>query len=206
MSGVAAEAQPPDNMPAVQPPKAKRKIGYRLKMALLEVIERKRLSDRVDYKAICARHGCRADMLRGIYMKWTRGEIDLGDPTTPEEKVLDARMQHEKTRELLNRAHAMILVNFEGLLFQAEDMATNGDPKAYVKNGLMGTIKDLRVILELKKDVDKGYNAIIDEVAADRRREEKQVHGTPVTQEVETKVITANDEEKALAALGAHGG
>lgn len=185
------------------PPKPKQKVGFKHKMALLEVIERKRLTDKVDYKAVGARHNVKQMYLRQLYSKWSRGMIDLGEPETPQELQIDARMQHEKMLILLKRYKAMILTGFEGLLFQAEDDMTNGNAMAWKEKGLPAVLNELRSIAAMQTMHEKGYSSVLDDLSAHREREMKSLNGG-MTMEADTKIIHANEEDRALAAMISH--
>lgn len=178
-----------------------RVVGFKTKMALLEVIERKRLSDRVDYAAISARTHVSCGALRRVYMQWKRGEVDIGDPTTPEEKQIDARMQHERSIILLRRYKALVLNGFEGALLASEDDMSNGKPKGYVERGMPAMIRELQSLTQLQMLHEKGYMSVLEDLMAQRQREEKQLTAAPLTPETVTQIIHANDEEKARAAL-----
>lgn len=189
--------------PTIPPPKAKRKPGFKHKMALIEIIERKRLSDRVDYKAVAARHGLSQMVLRQLYSQWQRGMVDLGEPQSAEEKQIDARVQHEKTLQLLKRYQAVILNGFEGLIFAAEDEATKGKPLAWKKLGLPSVVRELKEIMAIRKEAEKGYNAVLEE----EMMRQKSVTPTlpapvsPTTVDVQARVVSATDEQRAMEAF-----
>lgn len=177
----------------------KRVLGYKLKMALLEVIERKRLTDRVDYKAIALRHQTTAGNMRQVWVQYKAGKIDLGEPGTPEEKQIDARMQHEKALLLIRRYKALIIHGFEGALFAAEDAMTNGEKDAW--KTVSPIAKELKTISDLQTLHEKGYMSVLEDLLAQRERSEKKLSDAPLNVETETKILHANDEERALAAL-----
>lgn len=180
-------------------PVKKRVVGYKTKMALLEVIERKRLTERVDYKAIAIRHDTTANALRQVYKQYKDGKVDLGEPGTPEERQIDARMQHEKTLILIRRYKALILHGFEGSILSAEDAMTNGDKEAWKK--VSPLLKELKTVTDIQALHEKGYASILEDMLAQRERAEKKLTDAPLTVETETKILHANDEERALAAL-----
>lgn len=180
-------------------PVRKRVVGYKTKMALLEVIERKRLTERVDYKAIAIRHDTTANALRQVYKQYKDGKVDLGEPGTPEERQIDARMQHEKTLILIRRYKALILHGFEGSILSAEDAMTNGDKEAWKK--VSPLLKELKTVTDIQALHEKGYASILEDLLANRERAEKKLTDSPLTVETETKILHANDEERALAAL-----
>lgn len=193
----------PDSQPSKTFPyskEKKRKVGLKNKMALLEIIERKRLTERVDYKAIAIRHHTTPESLRQLYYQWRRGHIDLGDPETPEEKRIDARMQHEHTLELLKRYKGLVLKGFEGALLEAEDRFTHGETESWKQ--VSPILKELKFVSEIQSLHEKGYASILEEMMS-LRQSEKQLQLADKTIDVptETKVIHANDEERAMAAL-----
>jgi hypothetical protein len=171
-----------------------------MKMALLEVIERKRVTEFIGYRGISARHGVSADSLRQTFYFWKKGWIDLGEPQSDMEKQIDARMQHESTLELLRRYKNIVLKGFEKLLLKSEDAVTHGKPLAWQKYGLPQVVKELKKISEIQSIHEKGYASILDDVAAQMKRE-KLLPGKTMDVATETKILHANDEEKALAAL-----
>lgn len=182
-------------------PVPRRKIGYKQKIALLEVIERKRLGDQVNYKAIALRTGVPVLYLRQLWMLYKNGGIDMGDPTTPEEKQIDSRMQHEKMLLMLRRYKSLLLNGFEATLIEAEDLMASGNRAGWKESGLPHVLKELKAVTEVQTMHEKGYASILEEYMALQQRAEKQLNGNQVTAEVETKVVHANDEEKALGAL-----
>ena len=74
----------------------KRKVKFKIKMALLEIIERKRLTHFVDYKSIAARHGTTPGNLKQLFGRWKKGVIDMGEPESASDRQIDARVQHER--------------------------------------------------------------------------------------------------------------
>jgi hypothetical protein len=166
-------------------------------MALLQVIERKKLEDRVNYAAISARTGVSKASLRELYWAYKKGNIDLGPPQSMEEKKIDVRMQLARRRDLLHRYEAMVLAGLEALILKGEDdMTKPGGSKAFQELGIPAVIRDLKAVNDLLENTEKGYAAILDDAEAERRRLEKSVD--PVT---ETKILAANDEMKALQAF-----
>lgn len=194
------EPEAPEETP--KRPKKKRKVSFRIKMALLDVIERKRIGSRVDYKAIGHRHRVPHMSLRKTYSEYARGWVDLGDPITVEEKAIDARLQHEKTLQLVRRYKALLLTSFEAVLLEAEDKASNGNVMFWKKDMpfLLRELKDVTTIQSLH---EKGYASILEDMMAMSQRQEKAVGGKVVDQ-AETRVIHANDEAHALAVLSGH--
>lgn len=182
----------------------KRKIGFKLKMALLEIIERKRLSDRVDYKAVAHRHGLTAENMRQVYYQWKGGRVDLGDPETAQEKQIDARVQHEKALLLIRRYKALVMNGFEAAILNAEDDTTNGKKDSWKQ--VSPILRELKSLSEIQSIHEKGYASILEDFLAMRDRAEKQIGPMPASVATETQIIHANDEERALAALtGNHG-
>lgn len=183
--------------------KPKYKPGYKTKLGLLEVIERKRLNFQVDYKAIAIRTGTSAGTLRNLYSRFLKGEIDMGEPVTAEEKRLDERVEHEKQLGLARRLRKNILDGFHGTIVNTEAAAGDtGDPMAYQKTGVMQIVKDLKLVNALINELEKGYMAILDEERASREASMKRagVPGGPAM-DVEAQVVNANDEQRALMAL-----
>lgn len=191
--------------PTIEPPKAKRKPGFKHKMALIEIIERKRLSDRVDYKAVAARHGISNLVLRQLYSQWQRGLVDLGEPQSQEEKQIDQRVQHERTLHLLKRYQALVVNGFEGLIYAAEDAATKGKPSAWKTLGLPAVVRELKAIMDIRKDAEKGYNAVLEEEMTRRGVLKSATPALPHTVDVQTRVVSATDEQRAMDAFTANG-
>lgn len=182
----------------------RRKVGFKLKMALLEVIERKQINYMIDYKAIAARHQTTNSTLRGYYRDWKRGLIDLGEPITAEEKQIDARVMHERTIHLLKRHQAILIRYYEGALFATEDAASKKERDAFEKYGLPKLLTQLSRVMELKAKAEHGYNTILEDGMMLRAAGEKPVLPAKVTDIQATSIVTANDEERALKALEDH--
>lgn len=187
--------------PAPEPPRRVRKVGFRHKMALLQIIERKRLSDSVDYKAVSARTGISSMSLRNLWSEYNRGMIDLGEPQTLAEQRIDSRVQHERTLEIIKRYQALVLNGAEAACIRAEDEMASGDPMGWKTVGAHDVFRELRMILAMKADAEKGYMAILQDMADAQRQPEKQLLA-PYPPEIKTAIVTASDEQKALAALG----
>jgi len=193
---MSEEIVPPEPKPK---PKPKIKVGFKRKHALFAVIERKRKGHQVDYESIAKGHGVSTGSMRVLYYQWTKGMVDLGDPQTPEEREIDSRTQHERMLELVRRYKALVLYGFEAELFKTEDQMSKGvtfDPK---KSSLAAMVKELKTAMDMQSTCEKGYLAILDELAALRERAEKQIGIGPA--DTNRNIIAANDEERALQLL-----
>lgn len=189
-----------------EPPKEvkKTKPGWATKIALLQVIERKRLSRAVDYKSIALEHGISPGSLKAIYYRWTKGWVDMGAPETPEERAIDARVQMDKKLILMRRYQALILSRFEGAIFDAEAQMKKDNPNAWIDLGLPRILNELRNVDNLINRTEEGYVAIVEEYRAQERSREKQINITPQQpRSIEFSVVNANEEAAAIAALDA---
>jgi hypothetical protein len=200
-----SENEPSPTSQEDQAPQKKRKVTWRVKLGLLEILERKRVCDRVDYKAVSRRHNVSEGGLRSVYCRYMKGEIDLGMPDTPQEVEISLRMQHERTMGLLKRYHALVLDGMESLVLMSEDEMSHGKKMAWKTNGLPPTINELKKCMELRKLAEQGYNAILEEEMMKRRGEEKALSGSVIPPETRLALVTANDEERGLHALTAGG-
>jgi hypothetical protein len=187
--------------PAASTDKPKRKVGFRHKMALLQIIERKRLSDSVDYGAIAARTGISNGSLRKLWSEYQHGKIDLGEPQTLAEQRIDSRVQHEKLLASVKRYLALVLDGCEAVCIRAEDAMSNGDPLGWKAVGAHDAFRELRMLMAMNTEAEKGYMAILQDMAEAQRQPEKQLLA-PYSPEIKTAIVTASDEQKALAALG----
>lgn len=197
--------QETEQIPEQPKQKRKRKINPRLKVQLCAVIERTRLTDRPDFKSIAARYGTTAGALRVLYHQWKRGEIDMGEPESPQEAKIDARVQHDRTIMLLRRVRVLNLDMLESMIYRAEDergKAKGAMPSPETRASLRDAVRDLKYTMDLESQAEKGYLSILEELAAAQRRIEKPVN--EATREVQTQIIHANDEERAMRALGLH--
>lgn len=173
-------------------------------MALLEVIERKRLTYSVDYRSIAIRHGVKCGSLRALYVKFKKGLVDLGDPQTPEEKQIDAKVQMEKQTGLLRRYKGLLLVRFEGALYEAEDAMTKGNVEAWRQMGLPALRSEIKATDELIQRTEEGFIAILDEYRAQDQNRQKHLNAPQhPSEDVAKQVASANDEALALRALEA---
>jgi hypothetical protein len=192
-----------------EPPPKKRKIGIAMKSALLSVIDKKKISDRVDYKSVAARHGVDDNALRHTYSQWKKGKIDMGDPETLQERHLDAQTQHKSAIGLLQRYQALVMDGFERHLIKAEDAADKGgkfDPK---KSPLPAIMREFSSIVSTTERVEAAYERIQKELIQRNFRDNgpKPVNGKDVPSEP-AKLDPPSDEslsdhEKALRALEA---
>jgi hypothetical protein len=196
--------------------KKKRKVGFQLAQALLCVNERKKHNYHVDYKSVAARFQVSPEGLRVAYCQWKRGDIDLGiAEQTEAERAVDLRMQHVRTLELVNRHVALVLVHYEGALVAAEEhlretgTGTRRGKKVTVVSPLdpRGELNFLSTklarLLTLRAQSEEGYNSYL-EALTPQRHVEKQInpqHPAPI--DVQTHVITANDEQRGLEILRA---
>lgn len=190
-----------------------RRVSFNIAQGILAVHERKKLGHYVSYKQIAERFGINANGLKQAFSHWKHGRVDLGIASPdPEHHRMDLRVQHEKTRDLVNRHHALLLIHYEGALYTAEDkLGTTGkgahkrmtagsalDPKGE----LTFLARELSKIIALRNQVEEGYNSALDEL---RPKAEKLAgkpnpdHPAPI--DVQTHVITASDEQRAIAAL-----
>jgi hypothetical protein len=198
----------PEDLPKTEQPPERKKVkpSHSSKMALLEVIERKKREDRVDYRTISQKHGVSCNSLRKLWVFFKRGQIDFGRPETLMEKEVDARVQHERKMNLLRRHLELLLNVYEGQIFKAGDAVVKKNAvQAYEKVGLQKILRELKTLSDLIGVTEKGYLAIIDEYNAAHAAQEKQATARPVM-DVETKVSSATDEHRALQALGTMGG
>ncbi len=194
---------PPETVEVVTPekPRKQRRIGFKHKIALLMILERKRFSDAVDYKSIAQKTSISCDSLRVLYSQYCKGNIDMGAPQTLAERQIDARKQHEELVEFSRRYVALLLNSGQGMLLGAEDATANGQPENWDKTGLPKITRELRVALAMKSDAEKGYLAAMEDLSASLRQPEKNVT-LPVSETVKTQIVGANEEQRALAALG----
>jgi hypothetical protein len=179
-------------------PEKKRKPTFEMKMALLQVIERKQLSERVGYQEIANRCGVNADSLKQLMVLYRRGLVDLGQPETPEEVALDARNQHERTLRLVAKANLLFLDQLEHQLISADRCTKKKQRPVNQMKAIPGIIRNIAAIIALKHKQEEGYSALLNDMLERRRREEKSM-GIPA--ETSTQIIGANDSQKAIHAL-----
>lgn len=182
-------------------PQNRRKIGFKVKMGLLEVIKRKRFSDRVDYRAINIQTGVPVQTLKQTYSYWKQGAIDMGEPTSEIEEQIDARQQHKTNLHLVRRYKALLLTSFEQSLFDAEDRLLRGDVNGWKDLGLDGMLTKIERTLRIQTYLEKGFLAMIEEYGAAKTRDAAQLANDPV---VSTEIINASEEEKFLTVLREH--
>lgn len=184
------------------PAKKRCRPGFATKMALLDVIERKRVSYRVDYRSIGLRHGVSGGSLRVLYGYWKKGEVDLGEPQTPQERAIDARVQMETSLVLFRRYKALLMKEFEGALFKAEDATTKKEANSWKDVGLPDLRAEVSRVNDLILKTERGYVTIVDEYRAQEDAQRKNILSIPrQTIDVDGRVVNANEEQIALAAL-----
>lgn len=177
------------------------KPGWASKIALLAVIERKRVSRAVDYKSIALQHGVTEGSLRQLYYRWKKGLVDLGEPQTEQERQIDSRVHMEKKLLLLRRYSALLLKAFEGALFEAEDEMGKGNREAWRQSGLTAIRNELKSVHELIMKTETGFVAIVDEYRAQEKAIEQRALTSSKPIDVVVQVVNANEEAAALAAL-----
>src|SRR6266853_1698532 len=183
--------------------RVKKRPGFATKMALLDVIERKRVSYRVDYRTIGLRHGVSGGSLRVLYGQWKKGEVDLGEPQTPQERAIDARVQMETSLVLFRRYKALLMKEFEGALFKAEDATTTKEANSWKDVGLPALRAEVSRVNDLILKTERGYVTIVDEYRAQEDAQRKKILSSArQTIDVDGRVVNANEEQIALAALG----
>lgn len=191
--------------PSAPAEKKKRKIGLKHKMALLQIIERKQISDKVDYEPLAIRTGISNDSLRQLYSQWKKGLIDMGEPISPEEKRIDQKVQHETILGLVRRHEALIMNGYQAVLFDAEDAASKGTVLAHRELGLSTIGKELKEVRMLREVYEKGYTSILDEERERREREQKRILGAQgSTLDAQVSIARLSDEERARKALEEH--
>lgn len=189
----------------------KRKVSFAHAKAILDVHERKKVGHYCDYKSIAARYQISANGLRHVYCKFLKGEVDLGviEDFTPE-RIIDKRAQHAKTLELVTRHMDLVLIHYEGAIFSGEDQIEQTGKKGYKKKKAREKIherhelcflsKELMKLMHMRKVAEDGYASFLE----DRNPPEKTItpkEGHPASIDVQTHVITANDEQRAIEAL-----
>lgn len=179
-------------------PERKRKPSFEMKMALLQVIERKQLSERVGYREIANRCGVNIDSLKQVMVLYRRGLVDLGLPETPEEVALDARNQHERTLRLVAKTNLLFLDQLEHQLISADRCNQKKKRPVNPMKAIPSIIRNIAAITALKRKQEEGYSALLNDMLERRRREEKSMGIAP---ETSTQIIGANDTQKALHAL-----
>ena len=193
--------------PAAEKPKKKRVLTWKTKLAMLAIIERKRFGRDVNYKEIAARTGVKYGYIKHLWKEYEAGRIDLGEPQTPEEKEIDASVQHEKGLGLLKRYHALLLESFESGLIHAEDIMMNSKSKkgtktlAFKEAGLPQTLAELERVMRVRLMTEKGYDALLDQLAS--RHAPKQAGPAGSDAAIDVQVVHANDGARAVAALAA---
>lgn len=196
--------QSDDETPApveLAPPR-KRKLTPKLKIHLAAIAERKRFTDRPDFKALAARLDTTAGALRRLWYDFTKGKLDIGVPESPEEAKIDARVQHERTVDLLRRMKVLDLDMLESLIHKAEDERgkTKGAmPKESTRAALSSAKRELKYSMDLEHTAQKGYISVLEELAAAHQRAQRPLQNT---REVETAVVNLSEEDRARRALG----
>lgn len=182
-------------------PSKKRKLGAKHRLALLEVIARKQLADRINFGALGAKHGISAESLRQVWSLFSRGRVDLGVPETATDRHIDSRIQNERCIALLKNYFVLMLDTFEATLYACQDATTRGNKKAFKEKGMPGILNELKKCIEVRKLAEQGYNAILEEEMLKRRGEEKSLNGNGAEREAPMQIVTPEDEQRGLAAL-----
>lgn len=180
----------------------KRKISFKHKIALMEVLARKRRTERINYEEISQRTQVPKMALRQLASLYDKGLVDLGIPQTPEEKLIDGRMQHEKMLDLLREYKGLIVKGFEGVLLASKSDMMEGKPMGWQKRGLPLILSELKSIAAMQAFHEKGYVSILDDEHASRKASEKRLTGTNLEVQTEARIIHASDEQRGMAALG----
>lgn len=202
MSETAEEptAESPENPNKAQ---KKWKPGFKHKNAVLEIIARKQISDKVDYKAISIRTGISVGSLRRLYCDYSNGRLDMGAPVTPQEKELDDRVQTERLLDTIRRLKGMVLASLEQLVADAEDQMTHGNPLAWKDLGIPSVMKDLKEISTVQVFHTKSFEAVLAEDQERRMREERRALGAAAVPDMEASIVRMTDEERAMKRLSA---
>lgn len=194
--------------------------SLRISLAVMAVHERKALGWEVDYRAVAERYNTTPKSLKAYYYKWRKGDVKLCIAQTPEEKLVDRRLMYEKMSSLVDRHTALILTQYEGSLYLAEDKTGRDSRKTPKNKGQRGGINfekangdlsylrnEIDKLLKLRTAVDQGFDAFIEDERG-RRTGEKPVTPTlpakaddPPPVNPPTHVIHGSDVQRALEAL-----
>lgn len=199
----AGEAGAEEKTPA--PPKKQRRLSAKLQKRLDDIILRKRVTERVDYKAIARKHKCTAGSLKTLYHSYTKGEIIMPGEYAHGDSDLSARGQHERSQRLCMEYKELLLDEFEGSLAHAKADASEGK-QTIKKHGIPDMVRDLKNLLSVQFLLEKGYNAFLEEQGKRNRQAEKEVVGSVVVEEVKsTEIVPRSNDRRILEALAAGG-
>lgn len=198
MNDETAEAPDEEVSPPRKPP---RHLQFKVELRLREVIARKQLTERVDYKAIARRHRCSWQSIKQLYYEWKRGDIILPENEgTPEERLTDSRNQFERTMMLIREYHRIVVDSIEIAVAKAKKSTQHGR-STYRRLGLPDMMRDLTAVTNLRTLHEKGYDAMLEEERFRRRALDKSLKGEVVPTEAQTTIVTASDEERMLKLL-----
>lgn len=193
-------------------PVKKRRVSFHIAKAILQIHERKKLGRYCDYKSVARAHKMSPGGLRQAYCHFLQGKIDLGvmEDLAPQKRI-DKREMHAKTLELVNRHMDVLLVHYEGAIQSAEkNLELKGTQKSRqlvanetlsVRHELVILSGQLSKLLHVREQAEEGYNSFLEEVNRTIEKPIKVKEGHPAPIDVQTHVITANDEQRAIEAL-----
>lgn len=206
----------PETPPAVKE-KKKRKVSHTIALAILEVIERKKLDYQVNMRAIGAKYGMKPGNLRRTWFEYVHGGVDLGPVGKPMEATMGDRENHELAREVIRRDLALTLRLYSGALYTAEDTAVakklevkkvplrkNANPagSASIMDDLAYFRRALEQLLRLQHVVDEGYNSFLSELESRSRPVEKLANpGVPIPPATQAAINGADERSRILEQL-----
>jgi hypothetical protein len=171
-AGVLADGGARENESAPQKPKKKSTPILRNKLALLEVINRKKFGYEVDYKAIATRHNTTPGALRQLYYRWTKDLIELHEPRTAEDRKIEETVQNAKSTHLLRESEQFLNDLHEGQLFKAQELAATGEVATAMK--ILEDLFRLRVSLIRCQESNERRIAALHDALRKRREAEEQ--------------------------------
>ena len=187
-----------ENTSEGQIPKKKRGVTLRMKLALLAVIDAKKVDYQCNYKAIGIRYRVSPDSLRTLYPIWKKGGLTLGEPETKEELRIDETVRSAKRLHLMRDTENLINDIHERRVAEAKILMGDGKTEE--------AIRMLSEILHLQKSMgataettERRQLALIDTFRRERERVElerimdaKTVPNNPVVSAV--KVEAAEED------------
>lgn len=177
-------------------PEPKKKIKLRPKMrdAVLEVLERRRMRLPASHRSVALRHGVAASSLKSTMSRYNAGEVDLGTPETAEEMHIDKAVEMRRSLAILDRLESLLNDTLEGLVERAHKFSQKGKLLAYREMGIPWVLADMRAIAGLRNLKEQGFMAILEKAM----KEKQAKSAIDISSE---KIESLSDEQRAAQAL-----
>lgn len=203
-----SEVPPPAETPAEEKPwnKPRQKVSEKTRIALLACIESARFAKLSNgrLQALAIQCGVKYSTLKQTWYRWNKGLIDLGEPETPEEKSVEAKVEMMRTMEFCVRTEKFHNDWLEGAMVRVREETAAGNTAAYFQHGVDRVVNAMLQLARLREVKERGFLAIMESARQDQDRlRQENVRDAKVIDVTPKRIEKATDLQKLDAAFAA---